>query len=136
MRRRVSVLRSRFVGFRFAPDVITIAVRWYLRYGLSYRDVEELLAERGVEVDHVTVFRGFSSSHRCSSTRRGPAGTFQVIAGSSPNVRVRSPRVPVARVTNGPSRLIQSSVASHPQVSIFVGQDHDLSPIFRAGAHC
>jgi transposase-like protein len=34
-----------------------LAVRWYLRYGLSYRDVEELLAERGVEVDHVTVFR-------------------------------------------------------------------------------
>ncbi len=34
-----------------------MAVRWYLRYGLSYRDVEELLAERGVEVDHVTVFR-------------------------------------------------------------------------------
>ena len=31
-------------------------MRWYLRYGLSYRDVEELLAERGVEVDHVTVF--------------------------------------------------------------------------------
>ena len=34
-----------------------IAVRWYLRYALSYRDVEELLAERGIEVDHVTVFR-------------------------------------------------------------------------------
>jgi transposase-like protein len=34
-----------------------IAVRWYLRYGLSYRDVEELLAERGIEVDHVTVYR-------------------------------------------------------------------------------
>jgi transposase-like protein len=34
-----------------------IAVRWYLRYGLSYRDVEELLVERGVEVDHVTVYR-------------------------------------------------------------------------------
>jgi transposase-like protein len=37
--------------------VIVVAVRWYLRYGLSYRDVEELLAERGTEVDHVTVFR-------------------------------------------------------------------------------
>jgi transposase-like protein len=37
--------------------VIAVAVRWYLRYGLSYRDVEELLAERGVEVDHVTVYR-------------------------------------------------------------------------------
>ncbi|MGH3813363.1 MAG: IS6 family transposase [Pseudonocardiaceae bacterium] len=60
MRRRsrgLSASRSSFVGFRFPPDVITIAVRWYLRYGLSYRDVEELLAERGVEVDHVTIFR-------------------------------------------------------------------------------
>jgi transposase-like protein len=37
--------------------VIVLAVRWYLRFGLSYRDVEELLAERGVEVDHVTIYR-------------------------------------------------------------------------------
>jgi transposase-like protein len=48
---------SGFAGFRFPPEVILIAVRWYLRYGLSYRDLEELLAERGVEVDHVTLFR-------------------------------------------------------------------------------
>jgi hypothetical protein len=33
------------------PDVILLAVKWYLRYGLSYRDVEELLAEGGTEVD-------------------------------------------------------------------------------------
>jgi IS6 family transposase len=39
------------------PDVIVLAVRWYLRFGLSYRDVEELLVERGVEVDHVSVYR-------------------------------------------------------------------------------
>ena len=32
-----------------------LAVRWYLRYGQSYRDVEELLAERGIAVDHVTL---------------------------------------------------------------------------------
>jgi hypothetical protein len=37
--------------------VIAVAVRWYLRYNLSYRDVEELLVEHGVEVDHVSVFR-------------------------------------------------------------------------------
>jgi transposase-like protein len=37
--------------------VIVLAVRWYLRFGLSFRDVEELLAERGIEVDHVTVHR-------------------------------------------------------------------------------
>jgi transposase, IS6 family len=32
-------------------------VRWYLRFGLSYRDLEELVAERGVEVDHLTLYR-------------------------------------------------------------------------------
>jgi transposase-like protein len=48
---------SAFVGYRFPPEVIILAVRWYLRFGLSYRDLEELLAERGVEVDHVTLFR-------------------------------------------------------------------------------
>jgi transposase-like protein len=34
-----------------------IAVHWYLRYSLSYRDVEEVPAERGIEMDHVTVYR-------------------------------------------------------------------------------
>jgi transposase-like protein len=52
-----AVPRSAFAGFRFPPDVITLAVRWYLRFGLSDRDVEELLAERGIKVGHVTVYR-------------------------------------------------------------------------------
>jgi IS6 family transposase len=56
IRRRRSVSVS-FAGYRFPPDVILLAVRWYLRYGLSYRDVEELLAERGVDADHVTIYR-------------------------------------------------------------------------------
>ena len=54
---RTPLPRSVFAGFRFPPEVITVAVRWYLRYGLSHRDVEELLAERGIDVDHVTVYR-------------------------------------------------------------------------------
>ena len=57
MKRREPAGSQSFVGFRFPPDVILLAVRWYLRYGLSYRDVEELLAERGVDVDHVTIYR-------------------------------------------------------------------------------
>ena len=56
IRRRCSVPVS-FAGHRFSPDPILLAVRWYPRYGLSYRDVEELLAERGVDVDHVTIYR-------------------------------------------------------------------------------
>jgi transposase-like protein len=46
-----------FAGFCFPPDVIVLAVRWCLRFALSYRDVEELLAERGIQVDHVTIYR-------------------------------------------------------------------------------
>jgi IS6 family transposase len=46
MRRRrsrppVDLGGSAFSGFRFPPEVIVLAVRWYLRYGLSYRDLEE-----------------------------------------------------------------------------------------------
>ena len=44
-----------FKGRHFEKAVILRAVRWYLSYALSYRDVEELLAERGVRVDHSTI---------------------------------------------------------------------------------
>ena len=37
------------------PALILCAVRWYLRYSLSFRDVAELLSERGLEVDHTTI---------------------------------------------------------------------------------
>jgi transposase-like protein len=55
--RPTPIARTAFAGFCFPPDVMVLAVRWHLRFGLSYRDVEELLAERGIEVDHVTVYR-------------------------------------------------------------------------------
>jgi transposase-like protein len=45
-----------FAGYRFPPDVIALAVRWYLRFRLSYADVAELLAERGVRVDPSSVY--------------------------------------------------------------------------------
>jgi IS6 family transposase len=51
MRRRptpgLPVPATAFAGFRFPREVIILGVRWYLRYNLSYRDLEELLAERG-----------------------------------------------------------------------------------------
>jgi transposase-like protein len=49
--------RSAFARFRFPAEAIVLAMRWYRRYGSSYRDVEELLAERGVQADHVNVHR-------------------------------------------------------------------------------
>jgi transposase-like protein len=45
-----------FSGYRFPPDVIALAVRWYLRFRLSYADVAELLAERGVRVDPASIY--------------------------------------------------------------------------------
>ncbi len=41
----------------YRGEVILWAVRWYCRYGISYRELEEMLAERGVEVDHTTIYR-------------------------------------------------------------------------------
>ncbi len=79
--RRVMSPRSGFAGFRFPPAVIMVAVRWYLRYGLSYRDVEELLAERGIAVDHVTVYRWvqrFTPLLGTCATHRGDISRFNV----------------------------------------------------------
>jgi IS6 family transposase len=72
-----------FSGYRFPPDVIALAVRWYLRYRLSYADVAELLAERGVRVDPSTVYdwvREFAPLYEdaARSFRRGVGSTWSV----------------------------------------------------------
>ncbi len=53
MKRNISPFNWR----HYAPDVILLCVRWYCRYQLSYRDVEEIMRARGLDVDHSTVFR-------------------------------------------------------------------------------
>jgi transposase, IS6 family len=63
--RLAPVPQSAFVGFCFPPDVIVLAVGWCLRFGLSYRDIEELLAERGIESTTSRSTAGCSGSRRC-----------------------------------------------------------------------
>ena len=46
-----------FRGRHFAPEIIVTCVRWYLRFSLSLRDLEELMAERGLRIDHTTIWR-------------------------------------------------------------------------------
>lgn len=48
---------SPFKWRHYEADVIVLCVRWYLRYQLSYRDLEEMMSERGLSVDHTTVCR-------------------------------------------------------------------------------
>ena len=51
------LLMSDFKWRHFQGEVILWAVRWYCRYGVSYRDLEQMMAERGVPVDHSTIYR-------------------------------------------------------------------------------
>ena len=55
---------------QFEPEVILLAVGWYLRFSLSYRDVEELLADRGLSVDHGGLFYARSIPPETTQTRR------------------------------------------------------------------
>jgi transposase-like protein len=48
---------SPFKARHYEPEIILLCVRWYLRYQLSYRDLEEILRERGLTVDHTTIYR-------------------------------------------------------------------------------
>ena len=48
---------SVFERRRFPTEVILLCVRWYCKYGISYRDLAEMMQERGVMVDHTTIFR-------------------------------------------------------------------------------
>jgi putative transposase len=55
-----------FARHQFPPAIIRHAVWFYVRFTLSYRDVEDLLAERGLDVSYETVRRWVLSSGRCS----------------------------------------------------------------------
>jgi len=46
-----------FKGRHFRAEIILICTRWYLRYSLSYRDIDEMMTERGLSVDHTTIYR-------------------------------------------------------------------------------
>ena len=53
-----------FKGRQFTAEAILWAVRWYLMFPVSYRDLELMLLDRGVEVDHTTIFRWIQATQR------------------------------------------------------------------------
>src|SRR5437764_14107613 len=58
---------SPFKWRHFEAEIILLCVRWYLRYSLSYRDLEEMMQERGLHVDHTTIYRWVQRSARNST---------------------------------------------------------------------
>ena len=57
---------NHFKGKQFQKDVIIVAVGYYLRYNLSYREVQELLYDRGVDVCHTTIYRWYKNTVKSS----------------------------------------------------------------------
>ena len=72
-----------FRGRHFEDMIIILCVRWYLRYSLSYRDLEEMMVERGLSVDHVTIWRWVQRyapilNQRLRRERRDPNRSWRV----------------------------------------------------------
>ena len=81
-----------FRGYRFPAEVILWAVRWYLQFPISYRDLERMLADRGVEVDHTTMYRWvqrFAPELEKRTRRHLRPRPFASIAMASTPARVR-----------------------------------------------
>ena len=49
--------KNLFKGRQFTAEIILWAVRWYLQFPISYRDLERMFSDRGIQVDHTTLFR-------------------------------------------------------------------------------
>jgi transposase-like protein len=72
-----------FKGRHFEAEIIVLCVRWYLRFGLSFRNLEELMAERKLNVDHVTIWRWVQRyapelNRRCRPELRRTNGSWRV----------------------------------------------------------
>lgn len=110
---------SAFTGFPYPPDVILLAVRWYLRFGLSHRDLEELLAERGITVDHVTLFRWIQRF------------TPEVLGAARPSRHAVGDRWFVDETyvkVNGVWRYVYRAVDQHGQaIDVFVSKLRDIA---------
>jgi transposase, IS6 family len=67
----------------FEAEIILLCVHWYLRYALSYRDLEEIMLERGLHVDHTTIFRWVQRyapelEKRCRPHLKGTTDSWRV----------------------------------------------------------
>ena len=98
-----------YAGHRFPPDVIQRAVWLYLRFALSYRDVEDLLAERGLDVSYETVRRWVLKFGRLAQRRDGVVSAYATGAPS----RARASRIADASTLDmaSPSPLMPSRSA-------------------------
>src|ERR1700734_3406469 len=99
-----------YAGYRFPPEIIPQAIWLYLRFTLSLRDVEDLLAERGVALSYETVRRWVKSlrtDHRCRFAEASPEAAWDLASGRGLSENRRPNGLPLAgrrRRRRGPRR--------------------------------
>jgi IS6 family transposase len=99
----------------FEPAIITCAVGWYLRFSLSYRDVEALLAERGIPVDHTSIWRWVQCyapelNKRCRRELKPTNGSWRV---DETYVRVKGKWVYLYRAVDSTGTTIDFLLSAH-----------------------
>ena len=148
-----------FKGRHFEATLIVQAISWYLRYPLSYRDIEELFLERGLEVDHSTLNRWVLAyapliEKRLRAFRKPPCGSIRVDETSYEDCCVKSvlfsvgrhrlssacwhsqvPRWSSARRGGALANLVSGGTASPPRSLIRVGgAPRRAAPLYISGA--
>ena len=94
----------------FQADIILLCVRWYLRYSLSYRDLEEIMLERGLHVDHTTIYRWVQHSapaleRRCRSHLKSTPDSWRV---DEPSIKVKKQWIYLYRSVDSQGNTIDS----------------------------
>src|SRR3712207_4657704 len=138
-RRRVAQVRQdqSFKGRQFTAEVILWAVRWYLMFPISYRDLEPMLADRGVEVAHTTVFRWIQAyapeiEKRIRPQLRPSGGSWRV---DGTHVRVKGRWMCLCRAVDSRGRTIDFLLAAKRDAEAAqgffrkaLGQPHAVNP--------
>ena len=122
-----SLVCGLFKWRQFEPEIILLAVGWYLRFSLSYRDVEELLAERGLHADHVTVWRWVQRyapemERRLRKRLKATNDSWRVDSDLCPGERQVDVFIPGCRFPGGYDRLSSFGLARRSSGRALPGQ--------------
>ena len=112
---------SAFSGRAYADDIIVLAVRWYVRYRLSYAEVSEWLAERGILVDQSTIYRWVQRFLHVERTRNDtrrrpnspPPPDPTPMSENPPQANVGEPDAELQQLASDPFGAPQPVVATH-----------------------
>ena len=98
----------------FQADIILLCVRWYLRYSLSYRDLEEMMLERGLRVDHTTLYRWIQCyapelERRCRSSLKTTTDSWRV---DETSIKVKKQWVSLYRAVDSAGNTLEFFLSS------------------------